>query len=45
MNMKAKKYLGLILSSLFILGCKKAEYGDPVILVTGTEVSPIVNFL
>ena len=44
MNMKAKKYLGLILSSLFILGCKKAEYGDPVILVTGTEVSPIVKF-
>ena len=42
--MKAKKYLGLILSSLFILGCKKAEYGDPVILVTGTEVSPIVKF-
>ena len=42
--MKAKKYLGFILSSLFILGCKKAEYGDPVILVTGTEVSPIVKF-
>jgi len=42
--MKAKKYLGLILSTLFILGCKKAEYGDPVILVTGTEVSPIVKF-
>ena len=42
--MKAKKYLGLILSSLLILGCKKAEYGDPVILVTGTEVSPIVKF-
>src|SRR6188508_479853 len=44
MNMKAKKYLGIILSTLFILGCKKAEYGDPVILVTGTEVSPIVKF-
>jgi len=42
--MKAKKYLGFILSTLFILGCKKAEYGDPVILVTGTEVSPIVKF-
>jgi len=42
--MKAKKYLGFILSSLFILGCKKAEYGDPVILVTGTEVSLIVKF-
>lgn len=44
MNMKAKIYLGLILSSLLVLSCKKAEFGDPVILVTGTEVSPIVKF-
>ena len=29
---------------LFAQGCKKAEFGDPVILVTGTEVSPIVKF-
>jgi len=42
--MKAKIYLGLILSSLLVLSCKKAEFGDPVILVTGTEVSPIVKF-
>ena len=42
--MKAKIYLGFILSSLFVLSCKKAEFGDPVILVTGTEVSPIVKF-
>jgi len=42
--MKAKIYLGLFLSSLLILSCKKTEFGDPVILATGTEVSPIVKF-
>jgi len=36
--------LGLMLLLLFAQGCKKAEFGDPVILVTGTEVSPIVKF-
>lgn len=30
--------------SLFILSCKKTKFGEPVILVTGTEVSPIVKF-
>lgn len=45
MNMKAKIYLGLtLLMCLSIAGCKKAKFGDPVILVTGTEVSPIVKF-
>lgn len=33
-----------LLLSLCVLSCKKAEFGDPVILVTGTEVSPIVKF-
>lgn len=42
--MKSKIYLGLALISLSILSCKKAEFGDPVILVTGTEVSPVVKF-
>jgi hypothetical protein len=27
-----------------ILSCKKKDFGDPVILVTGTEVGPIVKF-
>lgn len=44
MNMKAKIYLVLILSLLVIASCKKSEFGDPVILVTGTEVYPIVKF-
>jgi len=42
--MKAKIYLVLILSVLVISSCKKSKFGDPVILVTGTEVSPIVKF-
>lgn len=42
--MKAKIYLGLALIYLCALSCKKAAFGDPVILVTGTEVSPIVKF-
>lgn len=29
---------------LFWLSCKKAEFGDPVILVSGTEISPVVKF-
>lgn len=36
--------MGITLISLFILSCKKAEFGDPVILATGTEVSPVVKF-
>ncbi len=44
MKMKAKIYLGLALISLSVASCKKAKFGDPVILVTGTEVSPIVKF-
>ncbi|MGZ3922957.1 MAG: BT_3987 domain-containing protein [Flavisolibacter sp.] len=42
--MKTKIYLGLAFIGLSIGGCKKAQFGDPVILVTGTEVSPIVKF-
>lgn len=36
-------YLGVALA-LIAFGCKKAEFGDPVILVAGTEISPIVKF-
>ena len=47
--MKTKLFLGFALfSSLFVLlvvtSCKKAVFGDPVILATGTEVSPILKF-
>jgi len=49
MKMKTKLFLGFALfSSLFVLlvvtSCKKAVFGDPVILATGTEVSPILKF-
>jgi hypothetical protein len=46
MKRTTEKYLGLLLLSslLFVMSCKKAEFGDPVILITGTEVSPIVKF-
>ena len=36
-------YLGFALA-LYASGCKKASFGDPVILVTGTDVNPIVKF-
>ncbi len=42
--MKNKIYLGLILITLSVMSCKKATFGDPVILVTGTEVDPVVKF-
>ena len=42
--MKAKISLGIALIALCALSCKKASFGDPVILVTGTEVTPIVKF-
>ncbi|HYE54553.1 MAG TPA: DUF1735 domain-containing protein [Chitinophagaceae bacterium] len=42
--MKTTIYLGLALISLCVLSCKKAVFGDQVILVTGTEVHPIVKF-
>src|SRR5215813_13844563 len=45
MKMNARIFLGLLfISSLYMLGCKKADFGQQVILVTGTEVSPIVKF-
>src|ERR1044072_8061184 len=44
MKRNIKLFLGLLLLSHFVLSCKKATSGDPVILVTGTEVSPIVKF-
>jgi len=42
-------FLGLnCISCLCVLllfsGCKKAKFGDPVILATGTEVNPVVKF-
>lgn len=36
-------YLGLVFA-LYATSCKKGGFGDPVILVTGTEVTPIVKF-
>lgn len=47
--MKIKISMGLILSStlcilLSVSGCKKSDFGKPVILVTGTEVNPLVKF-
>lgn len=36
--------LGSMLLSFFWMSCKKAEFGEPVILATGTEISPIVKF-
>ena len=42
--MKPKIFLGLILLSFFVINCKKAKFGEPVILVTGTEVGPVVKF-
>lgn len=36
--------MGIMLLFFFAVSCKKAEFGNPVILVTGTEVSPIVKF-
>ena len=33
-----------LLITIAIMSCKKAKFGDPVILVTGTEVSPLVKF-
>jgi hypothetical protein len=44
MKMKATIFLGTAALLLCIAGCKKAKFGDPVILATGTEVSPIVKF-
>ena len=37
-------FLGLTLISLIMLSCKKSEFGKPVILVTGTEIGPVVKF-
>ncbi len=34
----------LSLLSLCVLSCKKSDFGEQVILATGTEVSPIVKF-
>ena len=44
MKSSIKISLASLLLSLFWLSCKKAEFGDPVILITGTDVSPIVKF-
>jgi hypothetical protein len=45
--MKRLIYVGFALAAILIVlvvGCKKSEFGDPKILATGTEVSPIVKF-
>lgn len=42
--MKTKISLGITLLFVVAMSCKKAEFGNPVILVTGTEVSPVVKF-
>lgn len=39
-----KIYLPLALVLLVFFSCKKVKFGEPVLLVTGTEVSPIVKF-
>lgn len=44
MQMKANISLGLILVLLCVQGCKKAKFGEPVILITGTELNPVVKF-
>jgi len=45
MKMTAKIAAGLlIVLSLCVLNCKKSDFGKPAILVTGTEVNPIVKF-
>src|SRR5690349_19494932 len=43
MKLLIKIYLG-ILVALYALSCKKAGFGDEVILITGTEVTPLVKF-
>jgi hypothetical protein len=43
MKRNIKIYLGVVFA-LYALSCKKAEFGDAVILVTGTQVNPIVKF-
>ena len=43
--MNAKIVAGFLsLLSLYALSCKKADFGEQVILATGTEVTPIVKF-
>lgn len=42
--MKSNITLGLIALAALAVGCKKSEFGDAKILVSGTEVSPIVKF-
>lgn len=42
--MKTKIFLVIALVTVTLLSCKKAKFGDPVVLATGTEVSPVVKF-
>lgn len=42
--MKLKIFFALALIAFSVIGCKKPQFGDPVILATGTEVNPIVKF-
>src|SRR5688572_12683447 len=43
--MYKKIFLGFIIALFFAAGCKKAKFGDAVILVTGTEQNPVVKFV
>ncbi|OQP56403.1 DUF1735 and LamG domain-containing protein [Niastella populi] len=43
MTKNIRTYLALVFA-LYALSCKKAEFGDGVVLITGTEVTPIVKF-
>lgn len=44
MSMKTKILFALALVMVTAAGCKKAKFGDPIILAAGTEESPIVKF-
>jgi len=43
MKRNIKLYLGAVFA-LYAFSCKKAEFGDAAIVITGTEVTPIVKF-
>ena len=44
MTMKTKILSAFALIFLSMAGCKKAKFGDPIIMAAGTEESPIVKF-
>jgi hypothetical protein len=45
MKLTAKTYWGsMVILLLCVISCKKSDFGKPVILITGTEVNPVVKF-